>query len=388
MYSQMQAETQLWMGDLDPRWSEADIVGIWTELGERPVNVKLMRDKSGRSQYCFVTFPNPTMANAAVQRNRTLVPGSSRIFKLNKASGGNASTDSVRQHSPAPHQNQGTGRQLADYSVFVGDLAQDVTEQMLFKRFNQQYPGVVKQVKIMTDINTGSSKGFGFVRFHLIDAQQLALKDMDGVIIGDRAIRVGLANGGLEQAPGIKRGTDSSSATKLLQQQPSLSPSTDPNNCVLTIKGINMSIVKEDILAHFGQFGTLVYIKLDEKVQTAHVRYLLRASAEKAFLNMNGISINGCKVILKWGREEKNAESRTKKTPLSRFEKNAKYSAAEKAPAIYGEVDDYCVMEDLLEEALDELEFKDPSVYCPFEEIEKSLEKKYIKRSAYLELAL
>lgn len=384
----MQADTQLWMGDLDPRWSETDIVAIWTELGERPVNVKIMRDKSGRSQYCFVTFPNPSIANAAIQRNRTHVPGSSRTFKLNKASGGGVSMDSGRQHSPLPNQNQGPGRQQADYSVFVGDLAQEVTEQMLFKRFNQQYPGVVKQVKIMTDMNTGASKGFGFVRFHQVDAQQLALTEMNGVIIGDRAIRVGLANGSLEQTPGVKRGAESSPATKLPQHQPALSPSSDPYNSTIAIKGINASVVKEDIVAHFGPYGTLVYVKRDENAQIAHVKYLLRECAEKALLSMNGIPINGCRVSLRWGREEKNEKSRTKVTPVTKYEKNAKYHASEKPPAVYGELKEYCVLEDLSEEALNKLEFREQTEYCSVEDTDKCLETRYLERTEYLELAL
>ncbi|WPK27721.1 hypothetical protein PUMCH_005118 [Australozyma saopauloensis] len=388
VYSQIQSENQLWMGDLDPRWSENDILDIWTELGERPTNVKIMRDKTGRSQYCFVTFSNPTAANTAVQRHRTPVPGSSRIFKLNKASGGGslgASTgmgaDQSRQNAPGGGHSMGQ-RSTVDYSLFVGDLAQDITEQMLYGKFNQKYPGVVKQVKIMTDMNTGMSKGFGFVRFHKPEAQQAALKEMNGVILGDRPIRVGLANGSSQEpAPGLKKAASTlSPSLKLPQQQPSLTPSSDPNNCVLDILGINYSITRDDLVAHYGSFGTLVYCKIDYKAQAAQVKYLLRGSAEKAFLFTDGFVMNGCNLGLRWGSEERPLAS-------AKVDKSVKYSAAEKPPTIYGEVPDAVVLEDLSEEQLGDLKLTEPSELIGVSDFDQLNEDRIARREAYLALA-
>lgn len=387
VYTQMQAENQLWMGDLDPRWSENDIANIWNELGEPPVNVKIMRDKAGRSQYCFVTFANPAATNNAVQRNRTPVPGSSRVFKLNKASNGSTSTDTGR-HTHSSATNQTTTRPQVDFSVFVGDLTNDVTEQMLYARFNQQYPGVVKQVKIMTDANTGASKGFGFVRFHQADAQKLAIKDMNGVIVGHRPIRVALANGGQEQNSGIKKSNiELTPAAKLPQQhQPNLSAATDPNNSLITITGINMSISEEELLAHFSSFGTLVYSEIDYKAQKAHIKYFMRSSAERAFLFMSRFAINGCDLKLKWGREERNTKTRTKYAPVEKSAKNV-YLASEKLPNFYGDIESNVALAKLSEEQITKLPIIQHSEVLSAKDFDELHKSKIDQRTAYLDLA-
>lgn len=386
VYTQMQADNQLWMGDLDPRWSENDIASIWNELGEPPVNVKIMRDKAGRSQYCFVTFANQAVANTAVQRNRTPVPGSSRTFKLNKASNGSNSADTGRQTLSSTTSQTNTRPQV-DFSVFVGDLAHEVTEEMLYARFNQEYPGLVKQVKIMTDASTGASKGFGFVRFHQAEAQKLAIKDMNGVILGHRAIRVALANGGQEQSSTAKKSnTELTPALKLPQQQPNLLPATDPNCSVLIITGINMMISKEELLAHFSSFGTLLYCKVDYKAQQAHIKFFLRNSAEKAFLFMSRFAINGCNLKLKWGREERNTTTRTRYAPPAKSSKNV-YFASEKLPDFYGEINSDAILDELSDEQITNLPIMEPSAFLNVKEIDEIHKSKLERREAYLELA-
>lgn len=386
VYTQMQAENQVWMGDLDPRWSENDIASIWNELGEPPVNVKIMRDKAGRSQYCFVTFANQVATNAAVQRNRTPVPGSSRVFKLNKASNGSSNADAGRQNYSSTI-GQTNARPQVDFSVFVGDLTQEVTEQMLFARFNQQYPGAVKQVKIMTDANSGASKGFGFVRFHQEEAQKLAIKDLNGVILGHRAIRVALASGGQEQSSAVKRSnSDLTPAVKLPQQQPSLSAATDPNSSVILITGINMMISEKELEAHFSSFGTLIYCKIDYKAQQAHVKYLMRNSAEKAFLFMSRFSINGCSLKLKWGREERNTSTRTKFVPPAKSAKNV-YLASEKLPNFYGDLESDVALAELNGEQITNLSIIEPSDFLSVKDFDLTHKSKLERRAAYLEEA-
>lgn len=384
VYTQMLSESQVWMGDLDPRWSEADIASIWAELGDPPVNVKIMRDKTGRTQYCFLTFSNPELANAAVKRHKTPVPGSSRIFKLNRATGGQLGAE-LRQNQSQTHGGSGPRSQV-DYSLFVGDLGSSVTEQMLHSRFNQQYPGAVKQVKIMTDANTGTSKGFGFVRFSTAEDQHAALKEMNGVVIGERAVRVGLANSsGPDQTTTNKSRLDSSTTTKLLQQQPPISPSTDPFNCVLSIEGIERAITREDLVSRFVPFGTLVYCRLDYKAHVAHIKFLLRTAAETAFTFMSGCSINGCNLSLRWGREEKDESTRMKTVPVLKSDK--RYVASEKPPAFYGYPYLVDVLEDLTEEQLIQLKFVEPTNYYSMKEIDEIEELKRLQRDTYLEHA-
>ncbi|RKP29747.1 RNA-binding domain-containing protein [Metschnikowia bicuspidata] len=370
VYAQILAENQIWMGDLDPRWSEDDIGAIWAELGERPANVKIVRDKAARAQYCFLTFANNTATAAALQRNRTRVPGSSHTFKLKKTSGMGGSADSGR---PTP-SHAASARNHAEYSLFVGDLAAEVSEDMLYARFNQQYPGAVKQVRITSDANTGDSKGFGFVRFAHPDALNASLREMNGVVIGNRAIRVGLANG-LEQASRPKKAAETGAGAWVAQPQPPLAPSSDPNNSVLALKGITPNVTEDDLVAHFGAFGTLVYCKVDHAQHVAHVKYLLRTSAEKALVFMSGFVINGCSVSLRWGREQKP-------------EKSGKYVAAPEPPAFYGDFAPYTVLDRMTETQLAEATISDAQEPCSVDEFNRVHEQALAGRAAYLELAL
>lgn len=357
---------------------------IWAQVGENPVSVKLIRDKMGKPQYCFVTFSSQQGVASAIQKNRMQVPGSSRTFKLNWASGGS--------HGDSRSPRQGAGpsgaKNSAEFSVFVGDLGQDVTEPTLYARFSKEYPGAVKQVKIMADPTTGVSKGFGFVRFFSEDAQQSALRDMNGVIIGDRPIRVGVASGGnLDVSGPLKRGketTVAAPAVVLAQKQPPLTVFTDKYNTVISIRGINTSITREDLIAHFLSFGNIIYCRVNYAKHTAHIKYYLRGSAERALLFMHGFIINGCNLTLRWGREEVVENGKVRFAPA---EKSSKYTAAEKAPPLYGVLPNNVVFEDLSKEEIAGLEFIDKSEIISVEQINKRIELKRRERERFLEEA-
>ncbi|KAM0014534.1 putative RNA recognition motif domain, nucleotide-binding alpha-beta plait domain superfamily [Helianthus debilis subsp. tardiflorus] len=51
-----------------------------------------------------------------------------------------------------------------DYTIFVGDLAADVSDYILQDTFKNVYSSV-KGAKVVTDRTTGRTKGYGFVRF-------------------------------------------------------------------------------------------------------------------------------------------------------------------------------------------------------------------------------
>ena len=72
--------------------------------------------------------------------------------------------------------------------LFVGGLSwstDDVSLRRAFERF-----GEVVEAKVITDRDTGRSRGFGFVSFVENDAGAKAMEEMDGVELDGRAIRV------------------------------------------------------------------------------------------------------------------------------------------------------------------------------------------------------
>lgn len=80
----------------------------------------------------------------------------------------------------------------SDLSIFVGDLAADVTDTLLHETFVNKYPSV-KAAKVVIDANTGRSKGYGFVRFGDDNERTQAMTEMNGVYCSSRPMRIGAA---------------------------------------------------------------------------------------------------------------------------------------------------------------------------------------------------
>jgi cold-inducible RNA-binding protein len=73
-------------------------------------------------------------------------------------------------------------------NVFVGNLSFQTTEselQALFEQF-----GEISRVQIMTDRDTGRSRGFGFVEMADDDAAAKAIEALNGKELGGRALNV------------------------------------------------------------------------------------------------------------------------------------------------------------------------------------------------------
>ncbi|MFN0118512.1 MAG: RNA recognition motif domain-containing protein [Elusimicrobiota bacterium] len=74
--------------------------------------------------------------------------------------------------------------------MFVGSLPFDVTEEQLFDLFKPF--GQVGSAKLMTDRETGRSRGFGFVEMEDAQAQE-AIAKLNGSTVGSRQIVVNVA---------------------------------------------------------------------------------------------------------------------------------------------------------------------------------------------------
>ena len=73
--------------------------------------------------------------------------------------------------------------------LFVGNLSWDTQEDDLIAAFEQDGRGVAS-ARIMTDRDTGRSRGFAFVEMNSDSDAQAAIQAMDGVEIDGRAVRV------------------------------------------------------------------------------------------------------------------------------------------------------------------------------------------------------
>lgn len=75
-----------------------------------------------------------------------------------------------------------------DYRVFVGDIGNDVTDELLRNTF-AKYSSFVK-AKVVREKRTNKSKGYGFISFKDPQDYAKAIKDWDGKYLGNRPIKL------------------------------------------------------------------------------------------------------------------------------------------------------------------------------------------------------
>lgn len=80
---------------------------------------------------------------------------------------------------------------MATQNLFIGSLAYATTDDTL-KAFFEQI-GPVASARVITDRDSGRSKGFGFVEFESDDDNQKAVDQLNGKELDGRAINVSLA---------------------------------------------------------------------------------------------------------------------------------------------------------------------------------------------------
>lgn len=72
--------------------------------------------------------------------------------------------------------------------LYVGNLSFSVTEQMLQSTFAQH--GTVETLNLITDRDTGRSKGFGFVEMRTDAEASAAMSELNGAELDGRPMKV------------------------------------------------------------------------------------------------------------------------------------------------------------------------------------------------------
>ncbi|MCA9334536.1 RNA-binding protein [Candidatus Saccharibacteria bacterium] len=80
---------------------------------------------------------------------------------------------------------------MASQNLFVGSLAFATTDDGLKAHFEQVGP--VVSARVITDRETGRSRGFGFVEFESDDDNQKAVDQLNGKELDGRTINVSIA---------------------------------------------------------------------------------------------------------------------------------------------------------------------------------------------------
>lgn len=171
-------QCQLWMGSLEPNMTESFIMAAFNRMGQRPLAVKVMRNKfTGEpAGYAFVHFQTDEESIDAMHKlNGKPIPGTFPVvrFRLNTAS----------------REARANMQQEREFSVWVGDLSPEVDDYSLYRVFAAKYSSI-KTAKVILD-SSGYTKGYGFVRFGNEEEQRDALYAMNGYTgLGTKPLKI------------------------------------------------------------------------------------------------------------------------------------------------------------------------------------------------------
>ncbi|KAL3639959.1 Polyadenylate-binding protein rbp45 [Castilleja foliolosa] len=271
----------LWIGDLQYWMDENYLTNCFYNTGEL-VSAKVIRNKlTAQSEgYGFLEFRSRAAAETILQSyNGTVMPNSEQSYRMNWASLG--AGDKRTDNSP-------------EHTIFVGDLAGDVTDYVLQETFKSVYQSV-KGAKVVTDRITGRSKGYGFVKFGDEREQQRAMTEMNGVVCSTRAMRVG---------PAANKKPMNSAPTQTASYQSSQGSQgeSDPSNTTIFVGGLDPSVTDDYLKQVFSQYGELVHVKIPVGKRCGFVQFADRSCADQALSNLNGTMLGGQNIRLSWGR--------------------------------------------------------------------------------------
>lgn len=157
----------------------------------------------------------------------------------------------------------------ASASLYVGDLAPDVTEATLFELFNAVGP--VASIRICPDATTRKSLGYAYVNFHSVQDAERALDTMNFSNIRARQCRIMWC----QHDPGLRKN----------------------NKCNIFVRGLHKSIDSKALYDTFSLFGNILSCKVVTDPENGksrgygYVHFYDEKSAQKAIEGVNGMKI-------------------------------------------------------------------------------------------------
>ncbi|CAG8465112.1 8761_t:CDS:10, partial [Paraglomus brasilianum] len=209
------------------------------------------------------------------------------------------------------------------YHIFVGDLSPEVNDEVLAKAFSAF--GSMSDARVMWDVNSGKSRGYGFVAFRdKTDAEQ-AIATMNGEIyiryglvdqsqeremwmksewLGSRAIRCNWANQKGQPGPG----SNTSDRQGNTPQAPQLSydivvAQTPQYNSTVYVGNLPPFTTQEHLMPYFQPYGFIIEIRMQADRGFAFVKLDTHDAAARAIVNLQNTQINGRIIKCSWGKD-------------------------------------------------------------------------------------
>ena len=179
----------------------------------------------------------------------------------------------------------------AEYSVFVGDLGQDVTEEVLTQLFKTKC-STACNARIVVDLKTLKSKGYGFIDFKTEEDYNTAMEELPGARVGASKRPIRIANA-------VERRMDTVNG---VNNAPHDFEDLDPTNTTIFIGNLDVTVSGDELRDVFERFGDVAYVKVTPKKGCAFVHFYRRAQAKAALDAVHGMKLGAKHLRLSWGR--------------------------------------------------------------------------------------
>eukprot|EP00466_Bigelowiella_natans_P007262 jgi/Bigna1/89018/estExt_fgenesh1_pg.C_420096 len=301
-YSRPTNVKTLWVGGLDAHMDEAFVYRMFEDYKNVIENVKVIRNKETGdiAGYGFVEFCSRDIAERVLTTlNSKPVPSNpGKYYRLNWAQTGGGS---------------GVG---PSFSIFVGDLAPDVTDYMLEQCFRQRYT-TVSGARVVIDPATNISKGYGFIKFTDQMERDRAVQEMTGVYLSNRAMRVSVAV--------AKNGTGGSG-----------DPAVQASTSGLLVTNIDLTLTESEVRSEFEEYGEITSLAMPVGKGVATVVYATREMAQRAIQGLNGRQIGNSCFRVRWASPQANAGAGYAAAAAAAAYQQYWYAAAAAAAYPYG----------------------------------------------------
>ena len=163
--------------------------------------------------------------------------------------------------------------------LFVRNIGYDTTEQGLAEYFAKY--GDVELSKIVTDKNTGKSRGFGFLKFYDKSSAYKAMKDAENIVVDGRNLQIRYSN---DKSSQMKGGNNSAKK----------GPASEFG---VFVGNISYKCTENDLKKFFKDCGKVVDVRIAKKPDGklkgfAHVDFETKEGMEKA-VEKNGKELLG-----------------------------------------------------------------------------------------------
>uniref|UniRef100_A0AAQ4S7D5 RRM domain-containing protein n=1 Tax=Gasterosteus aculeatus aculeatus TaxID=481459 RepID=A0AAQ4S7D5_GASAC len=283
------------MEDDQPRtlMYRALILQVFTQIGPCK-SCKMIVDTAGNDPYCFVEFYDHRHAAASLAAmNGRKIMG--KEVKVNWAT-----TPTSQKKDTSNH-----------FHVFVGDLSPEITTEDVKAAFGPF--GRISDARVVKDMATGKSKGYGFVSF---------FNKWVGTGTWLRTLYTLLQHTKCVPPPPPAGNSKHLSFDEVVSQ-------SSPSNCTVYCGGVSTGLTEQLMRQTFSPFGQIMEIRVFPDKGYSFVRFNSHESAAHAIVSVNGTSIEGHIVKCYWGKETPDMMNPMQQMPLPQQNKMSFPAAAQ-----------------------------------------------------------